>query len=200
MSSSNCPFHNNCCQDCGYRNCIQDCGSRNYDPIEKCTCDSQIAVYNYNYGTIVKNTFNQTDFIQHIRTHTIDHPEIGRIHHLPMYSLDAPINTEEFDYLNGGWFMSTNLDELLSYSAFTLEYGIVYDNNFYGTLYCFNTDDISGAADKCIPMLQCIRNLSRRNALESILYNDDDEDDDDEDEDDDDDDDDDDEENDDEDD
>jgi hypothetical protein len=116
--------------------------------------------------------------MDHIRTHTKEHPEIGKIHHLPTHTLDAPsTNHFEYDLTQGGWFMSTDLDQLLNYSTFILENGIEYKNDFYGSLLCFKEEhNVSGVPDKVVGcMSTLIRKLCRQTYLDAAVEEEDDE-------------------------
>ena len=65
--------------------------------------------------------------------------------------------------------MSTDLDELLNYSTFILENGIVYKNEFYGSLLCFKGDhDGSGVPDKVVGCKsKVIRGLCKEDYLDT---------------------------------
>ena len=169
-----CLRHDDSCQDCGRRYCCQSCGGHNFqeNPNEPCTCEPTVSVHCHDYGEIITHTFNQAEFIDHIRTHTKVHPEIGKIHHLPTHTLDAPqTNPFEFNFTQGGWFMSTDLDELLNYSTFILENGIVYKNEFYGSLLCFKWEhDCSGVPDKVVGCKsKVIRGLCKEDYLDAAV-------------------------------
>ena len=168
---SSCARHDDCCHDCGRRYCCQSCGGQNFqeNPNEPCSCDVLVTVHCHDYGNLITHTFDKAEFMEHIRTHTKEHPEIGTIHHLPTHTLNAPeTNPFEFDATQGGWFMSTDLDKLLNYSTFILENGIVYKNDFYASLVCFKEGhDVSGAADRVIGCKsKLIRSLCVRDYLE----------------------------------
>ena len=164
-----CARHDDSCHDCGRRYCCQSCRGQNFheNPNEPCTCEPTVSVHCHDYGEIITHAFNQAEFIQHIRTHTKVHPEIGKIHHLPTHTLDAPeTNPFEFDFTQGGWFMSTDLDQLLNYSTFILENGIVYKNEFYASLVCFKGEYVPNTADKFIG---CKNNLIRTLCRQAYL-------------------------------